>query len=455
MRYPAKQNSITALALSVVIAIAAAAVHAQVPKLILNEELGLAARTGDAERVREILELGADAAARDLFGQPIVVLASLKTYDNRHQTIIDLLLKKGADIDAANPFGTTPLMVTQTASRYNSSDEYFRKRGADFSRTDMFGGNYEFYYLFGTQPTYPPFAEKGKARLLTEREIIWRYVLENNLARLEDPKCCGRMGNSATVVMALAYYGYSDLFEEAVRKDRSLLGERDSYGSTALHYAAQGNCDKCVYLGFDNKDGYLELRDNWGETPLIRAAKFGHDLFIFKMLRLGAETDLKDSGGNSALGYAAAYGRDEAALALLAAGADSSAPAFEGLPALIAAAKAGHEKVVGTFATSKALAVVALRKGGIDGEEKKRMQTMAEIDLDIRGRDGRTALMLAAARGSLKMAQFLVYSGADLRLKDGTGRTALDLARESGNSELVKLLENPPGEAEILTRSVK
>ncbi|MCO6511671.1 MAG: ankyrin repeat domain-containing protein [Aridibacter famidurans] len=455
MRYPAKQISQAALALSIAIAVSVGGVYAQVPKEILNEELALAARSGDADRVRELLEKGADARARDLFGQPIVVLASLKTYDKRHHAIIDLLLEKGADIDAANPFGTTPLMVTQTASRYNSSDEFFRKRGADFSRTDVFGGNYEFYYMFGTQPTYPPFAEKGKARLLTEREIIWRYLLENNLAKLDDPNCCGRMGSSATVAMALAYYGYHDLFEETVRTKRSFLGDRDSNGSTALHYAAQGNCDKCIYLGFDNKDGYLGIKNNSGETPIIRAAKLGHDLFIFKILRLGSDPDQKDTLGNSALGYAAAYGRDKAAFALLAGGADSSAPAFEGLPALLAAAKAGHEKVIGTFATSKVLAVVELRKGEVDGDEKKRMQVIANIDLDIRDRDKRTALMIAAARGSLNMAQFLVYSGADHRLKDAEGRSALDLARENGHAEIVKLLENPREGARILTRFVK
>lgn len=435
--------------------VASAAARAQIPPIVLNEELGLAARAGDADRVRELLDDGADPEARDLFGQPIVVLASLKTYDNQHQTIIDLLLKKGADIDGSNLFGTTPLMVTQTASRYNNSDDFFRKRGADFSKTDIFGGNYEFYYLFGTQPTYPPFAEKGKARLLTEREVIWRYLLENNLARLEDPNCCGRMGNSATVVMALAYYGYSDLFEEAVRKDRKLLGERDSGGDTALHYAAQGNCDKCVYLGFENKDGYLELRNAAGETPVLRAAKFGHDLFLFRMLRLGADPDAKDGKGNSALGYAAAYGRDKAALALLAGGADSSGSAFEGLPALIAAARSGQEKVVGTFATSKVLAVAALEKGEISGEEKKRMKAMAGIDLDVRDSSGMTALMVAAEVGSLKMAQFLVYSGADRRLKDRSGRSALDIARQKGHSEVAELLENPPKETLFLTRSVK
>ncbi|HUF03355.1 MAG TPA: hypothetical protein VMM38_04190 [Aridibacter sp.] len=92
--------------------IASVAANAQIPATVLNEELGLAARSGNAERVRELREQGADANARDQFGQPVILLASLKTNDSHHDDADHTLKDQGGHtaLDLARKGGNKELV---------------------------------------------------------------------------------------------------------------------------------------------------------------------------------------------------------------------------------------------------------------------------------------------------------------------------------------------------------
>lgn len=60
--------------------------------------------------------------------------------------------------------------------------------------------------------------------------------------------------------------------------------------------------------------------------------------------------------------------------------------------------------------------------------------------VDARDSSGRTALMLAAARGNLEICRLLLAHGADPAVRDAAGLTAVDIAAHSGFSEGVALL---------------
>lgn len=413
---------------------------AQVPRAVLDADLVYAARSGDVDLVKDLLEKGADANARDEFDQPAILLAGRNTYDDAHLKIIDLLLDHGADIAAANRYGTTALMITQTTSRHFNWDSFFRKRGADFGKMDIFGGNYESYPLFGASETFPPIVPPEERKVIAERDIVWRLLLEGGLAKLEDAKCCGTLDDGITVTMALAYYDYEYLFENAVRKSESLLLEKDGSGKTAMHYASLGGCASCIFLGFPGGLA-LDVPDKDGRSPIILAAIRGHDQFIYRLLRLGARPDFRDRSGNTALGYAAAYGRHIAVMALISGGADASVPVFEGAPALVAAVKAGQEKVVAIIASLKAAARLGLEKKDLERNEAERFRKIALIDADQRDSKGWTALMHAASSGAVTTAEFLLAAGADPLLKDRDGRTAGDIAGDSCHPEFVRFLE--------------
>lgn len=60
--------------------------------------------------------------------------------------------------------------------------------------------------------------------------------------------------------------------------------------------------------------------------------------------------------------------------------------------------------------------------------------------LDLRDKEGRTPLHLAAGRGNIKCARVLVESGADKDAKSKDGRTALYRAAANGDHKMVEML---------------
>jgi len=93
----------------------------------LNSELLEAARKGDARRVRELLDRGADVNARDKRGFTPLHVAAV----NDHVDVAKLLLEHGADIDARDKYGFTPLDLARETGHVGVArviEEYSRGR---------------------------------------------------------------------------------------------------------------------------------------------------------------------------------------------------------------------------------------------------------------------------------------------------------------------------------------
>ncbi len=62
-------------------------------------------------------------------------------------------------------------------------------------------------------------------------------------------------------------------------------------------------------------------------------------------------------------------------------------------------------------------------------------------DVNQRGRDKMTSLIIAGQKGLLEVCQWLISKGADLHAKDNFNKTALDWARANRHQAVVELLE--------------
>ncbi|MEZ0224854.1 MAG: ankyrin repeat domain-containing protein [Alphaproteobacteria bacterium] len=82
----------------------------------------------------------------------------------------------------------------------------------------------------------------------------------------------------------------------------------------------------------------LEVRDEKGRTPLIRAAETGHSGAIHLLVKKGADINAKDGDGNTALMAAALKGFKGVAEKLLDLGAEVNLWNFQGQTALLLAA---------------------------------------------------------------------------------------------------------------------
>lgn len=87
-----------------------------------------------------------------------------------------------------------------------------------------------------------------------------------------------------------------------------------------LRAAAGGNADTVrTLLGSPNVD--VNGIDDHGNTPLIQAARFGHDEVVLALLIGKADLNIKNDEGKTALMLAAEGGHDETVRALTQAGA--------------------------------------------------------------------------------------------------------------------------------------
>jgi len=70
-----------------------------------------AARYGDVERLRALLDNGSDVNARDRYHQTALMLAA----QGGHAGVVRLLVERGADLDVAAKFSLTALMLAVSA----------------------------------------------------------------------------------------------------------------------------------------------------------------------------------------------------------------------------------------------------------------------------------------------------------------------------------------------------
>ncbi|XP_067234054.1 ankyrin repeat and SAM domain-containing protein 6-like [Chanodichthys erythropterus] len=208
----------------------------------------------------------------------------------------------------------------------------------------------------------------------------------------------------------------------------------DEEGNTALMFAAAGGHEQLVRFLL-RKGASVDRRNHYGWTPLMQAARFGHVTVAHILLENGAEINGRNRMGASVLTMAARGGHAHLAKLLLENGAfvddfdhlsaadgNGSVPGDNGrtfleITALLAAAQHGHEA-----------AVRLLLEWGADVSFCQKST-------------GWSALMLAAAGGTLSVTQQLVERGADADHLNVLGKTAFEVALQLQHREVKNYLD--------------
>ena len=98
------------------------------------------------------------------------------------------------------------------------------------------------------------------------------------------------------------------------------LDLKDSYGQTPLLWAARCGHEVVVKLLLE-ESAKIDSKDNKGRTPLTRAAMCGGEVVVSLLLEEGAEIESKDCDGMTPLSWAACYGQEAVVKLLLKKGA--------------------------------------------------------------------------------------------------------------------------------------
>jgi ankyrin repeat protein len=246
----------------------------------------------------------------------------------------------------------------------------------------------------------------------------------------------------STALMYAARNGYLDIVKLLLEKGAD-LNAVSKYGSTVLKYAAwYGHLEVARFLVENGAD--VDQADELGQTTLMCAANNGYLDIVKLLVEKKANLNAVNTHGQTALIYAASTlmcapnnGRLEIVKLLVNSGAKLDAVNNFGDTALMSAAQNGYFDIV-KLLLEKGADVNAVNK---DGKTAWMIALTDEIRTYLAEKVAETnALTRAAEGGHLNLVRFLVNRGADVNAVDQSGMTALMHAAERGHFEIVELL---------------
>ena len=259
-----------------------------------------AARAGDVDAVTELLDADPDLVrAIDEDGETPLHSAAWRS----RYAAATLLLDRGADIEARNNWGRTPLLIVARETGNAEMAALLIDAGAEVNVRDR-----------GGESPLDLAAWRGFAELVD--------LLLDEGAELPPPEST----EGQYVAMFAAEKGLDRLFEMSVDAGVD-LGLRNENDGSLLHSASQGGSAEVVARlldeGFDPNE-----RDVYGREPLHYAAEMGHQDIARLLLDRGAGIDARSLGGATAFNTAQWVDREEMATWLAAAGASTEARRF-------------------------------------------------------------------------------------------------------------------------------
>lgn len=229
-----------------------------------------AAEFGDLDRIRALLDEGADIEARDRGRRTALVIAAKY---GRSQTV-QLLIDSGANVNAKTESSETALFFAAKDDKTVDIVQLLLDNNTDINATSTFGS-----------PLIVA-AEKGAVAVL--------QLLLDRGANTEVNDGCD--------YSALHYAAkYNQVGSAKVLLDNQAAIEAlDSAGNTALIIAALVGSGDVVKLLLE-KGANIDVKGDKGYTPLHSAALYDQPLIATLLLEYGARTDILDDQGRTPL----------------------------------------------------------------------------------------------------------------------------------------------------------
>ncbi|KAK6523259.1 hypothetical protein TWF694_006148 [Orbilia ellipsospora] len=220
---------------------------------------------------------------------------------------------------------------------------------------------------------------------------------------------------------------------------------------TGLHLASYFGLGEVVATLLS--EGYTaDIKDTYGQTPLLLASMNGHDVVVSLLLACGAvNRNSEDRYGRTPLSYAVAYGHERVARKLLSKDEiNQESKDIYGQTPLAWAEAGGHTTVIDlllakekkTISTTNTLQNPSLLFKAVKSGDEVAVKMFAKFSPpNSRDGCGRTPLSWAVTGGNQAITEFLLNSGKfEADLSDNHGRTPLSWAAMGGHEAIIKLL---------------
>ena len=296
--------------------------------------------------------------------------------DSREQ-VMDLL-NRGADPNARNFEGATPLHRAMDRNRWPDTDKELIKAGADPNARDDLGAT----------PLHYGAAHANAARVQTLLEAGANPHAQDNEGRtpLHRGYASGRAGTPRVLIDAGADPNARD------------AAGRPAMGGEAVPPERQAE--------YDRTQNRINPPNDEGRTPLHIAARDGSFNEIRDLLQAGADPNSRDQDGHSPLHEANAHrAAPEAGRALIDAGADPNARDADGLTPLHHAVAADHARGVEYL-------------------------LQAHAHVDVQDKDGQTPLHHTSSNSSPEISDRLRDARSNEELRDRWGQTPTEIVQK-------------------------
>jgi len=380
-----------------------------------------------------LLSKGADVDSIDNKGDTLLYRA----IQNDQKDIVELLIDKGADINAKNNKGQTPLDIAISQNSMDiielfisknaisslhiavqlgaiASIKTFIENGTDINLKDDRGCTPLYYAVVH--------AKKDIVRLLVAEGADVNLMPKNNYSLLRLAVWNKDIDTVKLLVDKGLKADVKDIDGLTAFRVAALQGSRDivefflSKGAQipAFHLAACMG-DVSQVKTFVEQKADINIKDEFGWTPLYWATSLGQTEVAKFLVSKGADVNAKDSSNRTPLHQAVVTGNEKLAELFIANSADINAKNNYGQTPLYTAVIMGQTSLV----------ELLFKKGA---------------DLQSSTTRGQTLLSLGISRGNIEIVELLINNGADINSRDSYGQTPLHSAARVGDVNIVKLL---------------
>jgi ankyrin repeat protein len=343
--------------------------------------------------------------------------ALIRAVKRRHISVVEILLRYGANIEATDQFGNRPLFLAAGQGHGNLVDVLLRMK-----------------------PNLEAENEDGQTALMAAADGGHKSTVFRLLEQGADPEKLERHGETALI--SAIRKGHESTILVLLSKPVSSIEKWDRFGETALIAACQKSRENAsmngIVLRLLESGANVNNQGRKGKGPLHWAVEERNIILIKLLLDRGANVDHEDSNSNTPLFYAAETGMTDVAMPLLDHGANMNGNNISKNNPLTRAAELGHEKMVSLLVKRGADMEVHTYWGGsalssaIAGCHTDTVRQLAnEMRKRKSEREFMTYLWLAVCRGLnssiAKGARFLVEMGFDINAEGVKGETLLDI----------------------------
>jgi len=254
---------------------------------------------GDVDTVRRYLEQGGNVNAKYGFDGNTPLQRAAQ---NNNKDMVEMLIAKGADVNAKDKDGNTPL---QRAAQNNNKDmvEMLIAKGADVNAKD----------------------KDGNTPLQRAAQHNRKDVAELLIAKGADVNAKDKDGN--TPLQRAAQHNRKDVAELLIAKGADVNAKYNAKNKedyTLLHWAAQNNSKDVAEL-LIVKGADVNAKEKDGYTPLLQAAWYNRKEVAELLIAKGADVNAKSNYGYTPLYFAVKNNNTNVAELLIAKGADVNA----------------------------------------------------------------------------------------------------------------------------------